>query len=271
MQPQSITALCACGCGERVTRPESRFLRGHNWKLFAPAPRSCRQCQQTFSPKPRDIRRGAGVFCSRTCWYAWCNEPEQAAARFWTKFADTPQTGCWLYTGPTFTNGYGRFLATRHYWPAHRYAYVLAAGPIPDHLVVGHVCDVPLCARNDEPGAYYVNGIALPRFGHLFLCTRKQNQEDMAQKQRGACGERNGSRLYPERRTRGDAHWTRQHPQNIPRGEHRASAKLTEAQVRWAIAQMADGVQQQDIARQLGVSKGLINQVARGRIWRHVR
>jgi hypothetical protein len=52
-------------------------------------------------------------------------------------------------------------------------------------------------------------------------------------------------------------------------GEHRASAKLTDAQVLHIKTLLADGGNQSAIARMYGVTSNTINAIARGRNWRH--
>jgi hypothetical protein len=53
--------------------------------------------------------------------------------RFWAKAERTPT--CWLWTGAIDRDGYGRFERTM----AHRVAYELAVGPIPEGLTIDHV------------------------------------------------------------------------------------------------------------------------------------
>lgn len=53
---------------------------------------------------------------------------------------------CWLWTG-ALVKGYGRTAWQGEQRPAHRLAYELAIGPIPDGLVVDHLCRVPACVN----------------------------------------------------------------------------------------------------------------------------
>lgn len=58
---------------------------------------------------------------------------------------------------------------------AHRYAWTLNYGSIPDGMLVCHSCDEPLCVNPE----------------HLFLGTPKDNIQDMLKKKRGLIGELN--------------------------------------------------------------------------------
>jgi hypothetical protein len=61
--------------------------------------------------------------------------------------------GCWLWQGSKNKQGYGQmWLAGRH-MGAHRAAYILFVGPIPEGLFIDHLCGVPACVnpRHLEP------------------------------------------------------------------------------------------------------------------------
>ena len=110
-----------------------------------------------------------------------------------TKLADAPRPGmetpCLEWQGALDHHGYGR-LSSRsgragNPESAHRVAWEMAHGPIPDGMNVLHRCDNPPCVNVE----------------HLFLGTMKDNTRDMMAKGRQSapphlCGERHGgSRL----------------------------------------------------------------------------
>lgn len=76
--------------------------------------------------------------------------------------------GCWEWQASTYGIGYGQFHRDGVMTPAHRMAWQLTHGSIPDGMVVCHRCDNPPCVRPD----------------HLFLGTNKDNSRDMVAKGR---------------------------------------------------------------------------------------
>ena len=54
-------------------------------------------------------------------------------------------SGCWIWLGVIANTGYGevRFLGRK--WLAHRLSYENFVGPIPDGLVIDHLCRQPSC------------------------------------------------------------------------------------------------------------------------------
>lgn len=81
---------------------------------------------------------------------------------------------CWIWQRSCIQGGYGTFV---HFGGkgnlAHRFAYELWVGPIPDDTFVLHHCDNPPCCNPE----------------HLFLGTHKDNMRDMVQKRRQTRGE----------------------------------------------------------------------------------
>lgn len=69
-----------------------------------------------------------------------------ASARFYRRVHITP--GCWIWDGPPSTQGYGRISgADRRPLYAHRVSFEIHNGPIPDGMVVDHICCQKLCVN----------------------------------------------------------------------------------------------------------------------------
>jgi len=81
---------------------------------------------------------------------------------------------CWIWTGGKFTSGggYGQVQYQKKHWPAHRVAWLLTHGDIPQDLLLCHKCDNPPCVRPS----------------HMFLGTNQQNTDDMVAKGRHKSG-----------------------------------------------------------------------------------
>lgn len=81
------------------------------------------------------------------------------AARFWAKTTEDPTTGCLLWTGATSTKGYGQVSHAGRTRSAHRVAYEITVGPIPDGAHLDHLCRVRRCVNPDhlEPVTQKVN------------------------------------------------------------------------------------------------------------------
>lgn len=59
--------------------------------------------------------------------------------------------GCHVWCGTLATNGYGQIgLRSHHKKFAHRISYELAKGPIPEGLVIDHLCHVRSCVNPDH-------------------------------------------------------------------------------------------------------------------------
>lgn len=91
-------------------------------------------------------------------------------------------SGCIVWTGAMHRNGYGKFQTHgKHTGTAHRIAFRLFVGPIPDGLCVTHRCDNRACVNPT----------------HLVAATQKQNIRDMHEKGRHsttrAIGEASGT------------------------------------------------------------------------------
>lgn len=96
---------------------------------------------------------------------------ETAEERFSKYVEINTKTDCWEWTGGHSRYGYGAFLYKERQRPAHRVAWELTNGGIPEGMFVLHDCphgDNPRCVNPD----------------HLFLGTQKDNMADMDAKGR---------------------------------------------------------------------------------------
>jgi hypothetical protein len=153
--------------------------------------------------------------------------------------------GCWTWTASTNDDGYGWIGVTlislgkgvvRH---AHRVAYMLEHGEVPDDRKVLHGCDNPSCVNPD----------------HLFLGTQQDNIADMVAK-----GRQSGTKPGQSREGWG-----------YKLGSEHRDAKLTEEDVlsirsRYAAGQRTQG----QLAEEYGVVQTAISNIVRGKLWQHV-
>lgn len=80
--------------------------------------------------------------------------------RFWSKVHSTIAGECWLWTASVDRDGYGKYGQPTGGWVrAHRWAYEHLIGPIPDGLVIDHLCRVRSCVNpaHMEPVTIQVN------------------------------------------------------------------------------------------------------------------
>ncbi len=94
--------------------------------------------------------------------------PDEFRAAFWKRVAPSP--GCWIWSGSRIHHGYGRVKRDRRLELAHRVAWELVNGPVPEGSCVLHRCDNPPCCRPD----------------HLFIGDQFANMDDRRVKGRGA-------------------------------------------------------------------------------------
>jgi HNH endonuclease len=67
--------------------------------------------------------------------------------RFFRKVQYDGETGCWLWQGALHSAGYGFLSVGGRNQLAHRVAYRLFVGPIPDGLELDHLCRVKHCVN----------------------------------------------------------------------------------------------------------------------------
>lgn len=69
-------------------------------------------------------------------------------ARFFSKVERGED--CWLWQGALLASGYGEMRVGERVVYAHRFAYELLVGPIPDGLQLDHLCRVRACVNPDH-------------------------------------------------------------------------------------------------------------------------
>lgn len=154
--------------------------------------------------------------------------------RLWRQVKRGGPDECWPWISQSLIRGYG-YIGTGGKRGkkelAHRAAWIVTHGPIPDGdgyhgTVVMHVCDNRLCCNP----------------AHLHLGTQTDNVADMHAKGRAYTGPR-------------------------PVGEAHGNAKLTDELVREIRTSPETGAA---IARRLGMDRGTITALRRGKGWQHV-
>ncbi|MFB6955450.1 HNH endonuclease signature motif containing protein [Streptomyces sp. NPDC056309] len=68
--------------------------------------------------------------------------------RFWRKV--NAQSICWIWTGAKSGGGYGHLSRRGKFIAAHRYAWEMLVGPIPEGLDLDHLCRVRACVNPDH-------------------------------------------------------------------------------------------------------------------------
>ena len=150
--------------------------------------------------------------------------------RFWEKVDKSGE--CWIWMGGVAGSGYGVFRgADGRMTSAHRIAYWLERGEIPEGNVVCHTCDVKLCVRPD----------------HLWCGTQKQNMDDMIAKGRAAKGEQ-----------------LNHHSQ---KGSLNYAAKLDEFVVVEIKRLLEEGISQAEVARKTGVTRANVWNIKHKKSW----
>lgn len=191
--------------------------------------------------------------------------------------------GCWYWTAYKDRQGYGQFRLDGRLRQAHCVSYELFVGPIPEGLLVRHMCHNPSCVNPN----------------HLKVGTDDDNKQDMIDADRQAKGADNGNAKLTEDQVREirqryaeggvtqtalGAEYGITYPvvNKIVRGEiwthvdgartERGHAqKLTADQVREIRRRYAEGgVSLRALGAEYGVHNSAISKIVNNKIWTHV-
>ncbi|MDP9904774.1 HNH endonuclease signature motif containing protein [Arthrobacter bambusae] len=128
------------------TAPEEKLAHRYSWFLHR-------------GPVPR------GMFVIQECENHSCVNPKHLvlhrdkrkktdpAVRFWEKVEKVDPDDCWLWTASCTERGYGQFGLEGSSIGAHKWSWESVNGPVPNGLVLDHLCRVHRCVnpRHLEP------------------------------------------------------------------------------------------------------------------------
>jgi hypothetical protein len=146
---------------------------------------------------------------------------------------------CWEWQGNKQNKGYGTLVVRGKRVSAHRYAWTLTNGDIPERMCVLHKCDVRHCINP----------------AHLFLGTFKDNSDDMVSKGRGGPALHKPGELNPQ------AVLTWEQALAI----REEGLEVLEAERLYGIPRYGYLTR---IGRRYGVSPGVVKPIIEGKTWR---
>lgn len=162
---------CAClKCGE--TKPASEFTKNKARKTGLCA--YCKTCYRAVQAKWYEKQYGSTHPAKKL-------RTMSAWERFKRRFVVDESSGCWIWQGGRRGNmGYGAITDRGKPMSAHRAAWIMYNGQIPDGLLVCHKCDNPRCVNP----------------AHLFLGTHQDNMDDRTAKNRQSQGIKHSEAIF---------------------------------------------------------------------------
>lgn len=149
------------------------------------------------------------------------------------------EDSCWPFIGGKNWAGYGHFVRRGVHYRAHRVAYELAYGLVPDGKSVCHSCDNPPCCN--------------PK--HLWVGTHQENMMDKTAKGRVVTNPNRGMKSIQARLTDNQVRDIRN--EYVPQKPGpRTNGRF--------------GLSRRELAVKYGVSKSLIDHIINGTAWTHI-
>jgi hypothetical protein len=150
-----------------------------------------------------------------------------------------PTGECHRWLGAKSKKGYGAFEMRGRTCRANRIAYFIHYGEDPYPQQVRHTCDWPECVRGE----------------HLIKGSHADNMRDAVERNRMPTGNRNGSRLYPER---------------LKRGNDSPVTKMTDEDALLAINLAAAKIPNSHIAELFDMDDSTIGDIVKRKIRKHL-
>lgn len=199
----------------------------------------CKYCGKEYLDYSSKVAKGLSKFCSVKCANIGKYKP------FNERFVINEITGCHEWTGAKLYSGYGVIRHKGKSTGAHRVAWEMKNGPIPQGMFVCHKCDNPKCVNPD----------------HLFIGTVRDNTKDMMQK-----GRHPAQKLA---RRQGKPFIPKDYSRTNPLGS--SNSKLTIDQVKEIKIRLSKKESHSKIAVDYGVTKTAITHINTGLRWAFVQ
>lgn len=166
---------------------------------------------------------------------------EEVLKRFLEKYK-VEENGCWTWLGNKLQkSGYGRMWFNRKQDYAHRVSFWLFKDTLLEDHYICHTCDNPSCVNPE----------------HLYQGTPTDNTNDKVNRKR--CNAKSGN-----------AHWSREKPHLVKKGNRHSSAKLSDVQILEIREKYANGVIARRLAEEYAVSEGHMNNIVHRKVWTHI-